>query len=115
MTKLAQLIARREGYGIPNAIPTTHNNPGDLFHSPHSTHPSGNPDSVGQIDTPADGWADLERQLQLYAERGLMLTSAMHEYWGGKTDNPAEGVEWLCDELAVTPDTPMAKVLEIQA
>jgi hypothetical protein len=33
---LARLIAQEEGYGIPGAVPTRDNNPGDLHHSPHS-------------------------------------------------------------------------------
>lgn len=67
MTKLATLIAKMEGYGKPGAVPTTHNNPGDLRHSPHSQHLGGpaHKDDIGQIDTIEDGWQDLDFELQL--------------------------------------------------
>lgn len=84
MTKLAQLIAREEGFGRPGAIPTVRHNPGDLRHSPHSEHPGGpaHANDVGTIDTDADGWADLDRQLRIYAEEGLTLRQMINAYLG---------------------------------
>jgi len=68
-TKLAQLIAKQEGFGVPGAVPTRSHNPGDLRHSPHSEHLSGKPDGIGIIDTDDHGWDDLERQLWLNSKR----------------------------------------------
>jgi hypothetical protein len=90
MTRLAQLIAHNEGFGVPGAVPTTHNNPGDLRHSPHSQHPVGEPNSIGAIDTVADGWADLERQLELYAQRGFTLRELAYTYAPPADGNPTE-------------------------
>lgn len=97
MTKLARLIAKEEGYGEPGAIPTTHNNPGDLRHSPHSTHPVDKPNAIGQIDTPEEGWADLERQLQIYAKRGLTLRQMVEIYAPPSDGNRTE--QYLRDLL----------------
>lgn len=72
MTKLAHLIATSEGFYRPGSVPNKHNNPGDLRHSPHSTHPDPNkPDDIGIIDTPEHGWEDLERQLLIYSRRTI--------------------------------------------
>lgn len=73
MTKLATLIAKMEGFGRPGAIPTTHNNPGDLRHSPHSSHP-GDPNAIGVIDTPEHGWEDLDFEIRLILKSHPRLT-----------------------------------------
>lgn len=115
MSKLAQLISKEEGYGKLGAIPTTHNNPGDLRHSPHSQHLSGNPDAIGQIDTPAHGWEDLERQLELYASRGLSLREMIVNYYAPDNENDSEAyLSYVCAGLGVSPDTPVSQALEIQ-
>jgi hypothetical protein len=111
-SKLAALIAQEEGYGIPGAIPTTHNNPGDLRHSPHSFH-LGDPNAIGQIGTPAEGWADLQRQLQLFAERGLTLEQAIYEFAPPSENNSAAYLKFVCDGLGCTPDMPIAQALTI--
>ncbi len=115
MSKLAQLIAKEEGYGIPGAVPTTHNNPGDLRHSPHSSHESAHPDAIGQIDTAADGWADLERQLQLYAKRGLTLRDMIINYYAPPGENDSERyLQFICQGLGVDQSCTVAQALEIQ-
>ena len=86
MSKLGEAIAREEGFYVPGSLPNRDNNPGDLRHSPHSFHTSDAPDAIGQIDTIADGWADLERQLELYAGRGLTLAQAIYE-WAPPSEN----------------------------
>jgi len=90
-TKLAALVARQEGFGRPGDIPTIRHNPGDLRHSPHSQHPGGpaHADDVGTIDTDADGWDDLERQLQIYAAEGLTLRGMVNVYCGLPANPPA--------------------------
>lgn len=50
----ANAIAHAEGYGVPGAIPTVRNNPGDLKLAG---------DAITTFATPADGWEALYRQL----------------------------------------------------
>jgi hypothetical protein len=114
MSKLARLIAKEEGFGIPGSIPTTHNNPGDLRHSPHSDHQPGAPNAIGAIDTVAHGWADLERQLGLYAARGLTLREMIVNYYAPATENNSEGyLKFVCDGLGCPDNTPVKTALEI--
>lgn len=113
MSKLAQLIAQEEGYGIPGDVPTRDNNPGDLRHSPHSFHTLEAADAVGEIDTPADGWADLERQLELYAQRGLTLAQAIYEFAPPTENNSAAYLQFICVGLGCSADTPMTQALAI--
>jgi hypothetical protein len=86
VTKLAEAIAHEEGFYVPGSLPNRDNNPGDLRHSPHSFHTADAPDAIGKIDTVVDGWADLERQLEIYAKRGLTLGQAIYE-WAPPTEN----------------------------
>ena len=116
MTKLALLISKMEGYGTPGAIPTIDNNPGDLRHSPHSEHSPDAPNAIGRIDTEAEGWADLERQLQLYAERRMTLAQAIYE-WAPASDgnDPSGYLQFVCDGLGLPPETPVATALQVLA
>jgi hypothetical protein len=90
MSKLAEAIAHEEGYYVPGSLPNRDNNPGDLRHSPHSFHSADSPDAIGQIDSAADGWEDLERQLEIYANRGFTLSQAIFE-WAPPTENDSAG------------------------
>jgi hypothetical protein len=109
---LAQAIAREEGYGIPGTIPTTHSNPGDLRHSPHSSHAGEAPDGIGEIDTPADGWADLERQLTLYASRGLTVGDMITSFYAPPSENDsARYVQNVCNFAHCSPDDLVSAVL----
>ena len=112
MTRLAQLIAKEEGFGIPGAIPTVRNNPGDLRHSPHSSHP-GDPNAVGTIDTVEHGWEDLERQLQIYAQRGMTLRQCIEVYAPPNENNTGQYLTFVCHGLGVDPETPMTEALKI--
>ena len=114
MSKLAQLIAKEEGFGIPGSVPTRHHNPGDLRHSPHSVHDPTHPDGIGQIDTDAHGWADLERQLQLYASRGLTLRQMICDCYAPKEENDSEAyLAFICKGLGVTDDCSVTQALDI--
>jgi len=117
MTRLAQLIAKQEGFPVPGTIPAVRHNPGDLRHSPHSQHPAGDPNCIGYIDTDQDGWLDLEHQLQLYAERGFTLQQTIFEWAPASDGNDPGG--YLANVLAgfegaVAAETPLAEVLKIQ-
>jgi hypothetical protein len=118
LTKLAVLISREEGFGIAGALPTTRCNPGDLRHSPHSQHPGGptHADDIGTIDTDADGWADLERQLQIYAAEGLTLR-AMVDLYAPPADNndTAQYLAFVCEGLGLDPETRVSDALTQKA
>lgn len=112
MTLLARLIAREEGFGIPGAIPTTHHNPGDLRHSPHSQHTPDAPDAIGQIDTDEHGWADLERQLVLFANRGSTLAQLAFAYAPPEENDTAAYLRFLCNGLDMPPQTLVSEALK---
>jgi hypothetical protein len=117
MTKLAQLIAKEEGFFKNGTLPARDHNPGDLRHSPHSQHP-GDPNAIGVIDTDADGWADLERQLRIDAGRGLTLAQGIYE-WAPPSDGN-DTARYLADVIAgfggmFTGDSLLSSVLEVSA
>jgi len=118
MTRLAQLIALEEGFFHSGTIPAVRHNPGDLRHSPHSQHPGGpaHANDIGTIDNDAEGWADLDRQLQLYAQRGLTLQQTIFE-WAPQSDGN-DPTRYLSAVLlgfagAVTAETLLSEVLLI--
>ena len=114
MTLLARLIARAEGFGKPGAIPTVRHNPGDLRHSPHSSHEGEGSNDIGKIDSDSDGWADLERQLQLYAARGLTLRQMVVDYYAPEIENDSERyLRDVCEGLGLPEDTPVAEALKL--
>jgi len=114
VTLFARLIAEREGFNVPGSIPNRRNNPGDLRHSPHSSHEGEGPDDIGVIDTVADGWADLERQLQLYAARGLTIAGAIDEYAPPSDSNDtAEYLDFICRGLGLPPTALVSDALTI--
>ena len=116
MTKLAALIAQMEGFGKPGVVPTLRHNPGDLRHSPHSQHPDlRKPEDIGTIDTDAHGWQDLERQLQLYAARGMTLRQAVWQFAPPNENNTAHYLDFVCKGLGMGPDSPMREVLKVIA
>ena len=111
MSKLARLIATEEGYGIPGDVPTRDNNPGDLRHSPHSFHSAGDPNGIGTIDSPADGWSDLERQLQLFSSRGLTLQQAIYEFAPPEENDSAQYLKYVCDGLGLPATATVTEAL----
>lgn len=114
MTKLAQLIARQEGFGKPGTIPTIRHNPGDLRHSPHSQHP-GNSEAIGTIDTDAHGWEDLERQLKLYAHAGMTLRQMVHVYAPPSENDTGAYLHGIVSGLGMDADTLVSEALKTQA
>lgn len=107
-TLLAVLIAQQEGFGVPGAIPTVRNNPGDLRHSPHSAHPADDPNGIGTIDTVEHGWEDLERQLKLNASRGMNLQQCIFT-WAPQSDgnDPGAYLRNVIDGFAARGHTAM--------
>jgi len=114
-TRAAQVWAHNEGFGIVGSIPTLRHNPGDLRHSPHSSHVGEDVNDIGIIDTDNDGWADLERQLQLYADRGMTIQEAGETYWPAP-ENPTETcIKTVCEWLGLGPQVKMSIALMIPA
>lgn len=116
MTRLAQLIATEEGFFKSGSLPARNHNPGDLRHSPHSVHP-GDANAIGVIDTDADGWGDLERQLQLYAARRMSIEKAVYE-WAPPTENNTEAyLAFVVNGFngAIDRQTPLSEILQIMA
>jgi hypothetical protein len=109
----ANAIASAEGFGVPGAIPTVRNNPGDLKL----------PSSGGAITTfatPADGWEALYKQLDLIRSGSSsfydpdMSVAQVAGVWTATQQS-----EWLTNVLAsmarqgynVGPGTPIGVVL----
>jgi hypothetical protein len=121
-TKLAQLIARMEGFGVPGAKPTRDHNPGDLEHAPGITAWDG---AIGIEPSDEQGWADLERQLKLYAERGLTLRQMVNIY-APPDETPGDPVsvvendtprylDFICHNIGLDPDSGVRAALSIPA
>ena len=113
MSKLAEAIAHEEGFYVPGSVPNRDNNPGDLRHSPHSFHNPGDPNGIGQIDTPEDGWADLERQLSMYARRGMTVEQMVYEYAPPSENNSAAYLTYVCNYVGCTPGTLVSDALQL--
>jgi hypothetical protein len=118
MTLFVKLCCTEEGFFIPGSLPARDHNPLDLRHSPHSEHP-GDPNAIGVIDNNADGFADAERQARLWADRGDTLQQAIYTEAppGVDSNNAANYLAFVIAGFGgrVDADTPMSKVLEIQA
>lgn len=115
---LMRAIGQEEGFGIPGTIPTTHHNPGDLRHSPHSWHSSTAPDAIGQIDSDADGWADMERELELYEGRKFTLRQSIYEWAPPTENNTAQYLTFILNRLGLSPDQadiPLSQAMTIGA
>jgi hypothetical protein len=113
MTLLARLVSKEEGFGVPGALPTRNHNPGDLRHAPGETHDPDAPDAIGCFDDDADGWAALERQLQLDAERGMTLAGFVDTYAPPTENNTQRYLDYLCQGLNLPPTALVSEALEI--
>lgn len=102
-----------EGFYVPGSVPNRFNNPGDLRHSPHSNHDANDPDGIGHIDTPADGWADLEHQLELDAQRGKTVRELIYSYAPPNENDTERYLAFVCDNMPCSPDTTVAEALRI--
>lgn len=123
-TKFCYLWSRQEGYGLPNAIPTLRNNPGDLRHSPHSWHPNDDPECIGYIDTIEHGWEDIERQAGIYAEIGLTIgetinvicglpKDAKHDMNNPDHNNVVAYVKFVTQGMEMSEDTLLSEALKV--
>lgn len=69
--RISEAIARAEGFGVPGAIPTVRNNPGNIRDFKQTGAP------VGTYSSPAEGWNALYRQV----ERMLAGSSLYPKNW----------------------------------
>lgn len=113
-TRLAQLFAKQEGFGKPGTQPTLKHNPGDLRHSPHSSHEGEGKEDIGIIDTDAHGWDDLERQLALFAERGMTVREAVYVFAPPKENNSFIYLRNICQGFPCSPDDLIKQLLLVQ-
>lgn len=113
--RITQLCAEMEGYGIAGTLPTRRNNPGDLRHAPHASHLGIGPDDIGIEPTIEDGWADADRQWELYAMRGLTLRLAIYNYAPPNENNSITYLAFVAGGLKMEPDTLVSKVLTVPA
>lgn len=111
MSKLAVAIAHEEGFYIPGSVPNRDHNPGDLRHSPHSFHTADKPDAIGVIDNDSDGWNDLNRQLQIYAERGMTIQAMVYEYAPESENDSAAYLAYVCAYCNCSPQDLVSTVL----
>ena len=104
--RIAEAIARAEGYGVPGAIPTVRNNPGNIK------------DASGRIrtyPTVGDGWDALYRQVLLmltgesrWYRPEMTIAEVARIYTGESTY-----MDWarnVARILGVTPDTRLRDV-----
>lgn len=110
MTLLARLISKEEGFGIPGAIPTQRHNPGDLRHAPNASHDGIGANDIGIEPDDATGWADLERQLELYASRGMTIRQMVAAYAPDSENDAARYLAFLC--VGLFADTPVSEALK---
>lgn len=112
MSKLAQLIAKQEGFGIPGALPTRNCNPGDLEHAPGEVHTGSSP--IGSFATAQEGWDALERQLQLFADHSMTLRAAIYAFAPPSENDSARYLDFICEGLGnVSPEMPVSEALKI--
>lgn len=86
--KIAQAIAKAEGFGIPDAIPTRANNPGDLTGADAGSFPTFgtmNEDGVIHFAHVEDGWT------RLYVKVARMLAGQSEVY----------PLDWTLDQVGM--------------
>ena len=115
-TKLMLAVAKAEGYGIPGAIPTRANNPGDLTRSLGFSTTGETLGSAGVMvfTTRDDGWGALDRQFSLIQSGHSIhkltdtILSFAHSY------TATEQAVWAANvarEMGVDPNTTLDQIL----
>lgn len=110
--RMARAIATAEGFGVPGAIPTVANNPGDLV-IPDWTPTLGSA-GIAVFDSVEYGWSRLYRQLNLVLTGGSAYyfpdttIAEMGRKWANGDPNWARNVAGY---LNVSQDTPLWQVL----
>lgn len=107
MSTLAQLIANFEGWNKSGTIARANNNPGNLRAGPRAV---GNSSGFAVYASAADGWADLERQIQLDADAGFTLGSFIAKYAPPAENDTASYGSYLARQLGVSLDTALSAI-----
>lgn len=113
MSKLADVMANYEGFNVAGSVPQRDNNPLDLRHSPNSSHEGEGPNDIGEILNAALGWADAERQLNLWAGRGLTMAQMMAVDAPTTENDTSAYLAYICAQMPCTPDTLVSDALKI--
>lgn len=111
MLKLMRVMSKEEGFGLAGKIPTLRNNPGDLRHSPHSSHVGIDPEGIGIIDTIEHGWEDFERQIRLDAARGFTVEKFIAKFAPPNENNTSVYLEYVCHNMPCLPSTLLRDIL----
>jgi hypothetical protein len=112
MSKLARVMAQMEGFYVAGSVPNRDHNPLDLRHSPNSSHTGEGSNDIGIIDNDADGWADAERQLQLYARRGLTLQQMIETLAPPTENNTQQYIDFVCGQMGLPETATVAEALQ---
>ncbi len=110
-TKLAKAFATQEGFFLKGSLPQRNHNPGDLEHAPGESHDGTG--IVGKFTDDADGWAALERQLQIDAQRGWTLDQLVHVYAPPPENNPGAYINSICQQLGCLISISVADALAL--
>ena len=108
ISTIASTIQQIEGY-YPGTLAYRNNNPGNLVYTgqPGATRGTG---GFAIFDSYQDGWNALQRQIQLYADRGLTIEQMMAIYAPASDprNNPAAYAQSIAATLGVDPSTALA-------
>lgn len=109
-TIIANTIESQEGYK-PGTIAWEQNNPGNLMFAGQSGAVLGR-NGFAKFDSYEAGRAALERQIGLYADRGLTIASMMAVYapFGHGNNDPVAYANRIAGALGVSPDTPLSSL-----
>lgn len=113
MSKLARVMAQEEGFNVLGSVPNRDHNPLDLRHAPNASHDGEGSNDIGIEPSDAAGWADAERQLQLYATRGMTLRSMVYTLAPPTENNSEQYLDFVCQQMGMTPDTLVSEALKI--
>jgi hypothetical protein len=106
--RIAEAIARAEGFYVSGSLPQRNNNPGSL-----RIH--GETDTISKFSTVEDGWSALYRQINLIFSRDSnyytpeMSIEEFASIWTGG-DNPGSWANTVSQALNVGPSTSLIEV-----
>ena len=105
--RIAEAIARAEGYYVLGSLPSRLNNPGSL---------KGSTGSLRWFSTPAEGWRALEDQVRrmlagtsMWYKPSMTIREVAKIYTGG--DKPDAWASIVSKQLKVTPDTRLSELV----
>lgn len=113
MSKLARVMAQEEGFYVAGSVPNRDHNPLDLRHSPNSSHAGEGSNDIGIIDNDTDGWADADRQLQLYAARNMTLRQMVYTLAPPEENNSEQYLAYVCGQMRLPETASVADALKI--